>query len=267
MSDFLELLASQISGRQAAIRPRLPARFDPVSGFGGGPQLPVEVGAESESWPADSSARRTLQPSPGVPEPSPPGEPMATSVASRTHASPLPPRTDDSKRPPFGEPSAVTADAVSRATPRDSQHDPPTAGPGRELAIERDIASAANPVERMPNAPVTSAAPIVTQRAVAYKMVTETAPVPVARDGVPRTPAVPNRPPEVSISTERPAGETASAKDAPASELVTPTVVVTIGRVEVRAVPPAAPSQPMSSRPQAPRMTLDDYLKRMGGRP
>lgn len=267
MSDFLELLASQISGVQAAIQPRLPARFDPVSGFGGGPQLPVEVVAESESGPADPSARRTLPPPASVPEPSPSGESMAKSVASRTLASPLPPRTDDAKPPPFGEPSAVTAHAVSRATPRDSQYDPPTAGPGRELAIERDIASAANPVERTPYAPVTSAAPTVTHRAVAYKMVTESAPVPVARDGALRTPAVPNRPPEVSTSIERPAGETASATAAPASEPVTPTVVVTIGRVDVRAVPPAAPSQPMSSRPQPPRMTLDDYLKRMGGRP
>ena len=48
-----------------------------------------------------------------------------------------------------------------------------------------------------------------------------------------------------------------------------PTVRVTIGRVEVRAVQPHAPPQPQStSNPRGPRFTLDDYSKeRNGGGP
>jgi hypothetical protein len=45
-----------------------------------------------------------------------------------------------------------------------------------------------------------------------------------------------------------------------------PTVRVTIGRVEVRAVHPPAPSQTRPpSAPRSPRLTLDDYLRERGG--
>ena len=43
-----------------------------------------------------------------------------------------------------------------------------------------------------------------------------------------------------------------------------PTVRVTIGRVEVRAIQPS-PEPPTPSAPRGPRLTLDDYLRERGG--
>jgi hypothetical protein len=50
-------------------------------------------------------------------------------------------------------------------------------------------------------------------------------------------------------------------------EPVPPVVRVTIGRVEVRAQFPVAPSAPATGRPRASTLSLEDYLKqRIGGR-
>lgn len=52
-----------------------------------------------------------------------------------------------------------------------------------------------------------------------------------------------------------------AVKDAPP---VTPTVQVTIGRIEVRATTPAS-TRTHGARPAAPRLSLDDYLRSRGG--
>ncbi|HEX8336383.1 MAG TPA: hypothetical protein VF621_06610 [Pyrinomonadaceae bacterium] len=45
-----------------------------------------------------------------------------------------------------------------------------------------------------------------------------------------------------------------------------PTIEVTIGRIEVRAVtPPAAPPPAPRERHEPPKMSLDDYLRAQGG--
>jgi len=44
-----------------------------------------------------------------------------------------------------------------------------------------------------------------------------------------------------------------------------PTVRVTIGRIEVRAVMAPAPLPPKRSLPATPRLSLEDYLKRRNG--
>ena len=47
-----------------------------------------------------------------------------------------------------------------------------------------------------------------------------------------------------------------------------PTINVTIGRIEVRAVHQPAPARPPVAEPRAPLLSLDDYLKqREGERP
>jgi len=62
------------------------------------------------------------------------------------------------------------------------------------------------------------------------------------------------------------------AAPTPQSPAAAPTIKVTIGRIEVRAVPaastalpPAPPAQPKSARP-GPKLSLDDYLKQYNGR-
>ncbi len=51
----------------------------------------------------------------------------------------------------------------------------------------------------------------------------------------------------------------------PDSETAAPIVRVTIGRVEVRAQFPSAPSVPVARRPRPPALSLEDYLKQRSG--
>ncbi|HEX8556919.1 MAG TPA: hypothetical protein VF668_02395 [Pyrinomonadaceae bacterium] len=63
----------------------------------------------------------------------------------------------------------------------------------------------------------------------------------------------------------------AAARDAQEAQAATapPTIEVTIGRIEVRAVTPPAPAPPPArARREPPRMSLDEYLRgHDGGRP
>jgi hypothetical protein len=89
-------------------------------------------------------------------------------------------------------------------------------------------------------------------------------------------PVAPSRE-QTSPSSVQPAAMEPSRSQAPWAEQVegrrpvqlapsAPTVRVTIGRVEVRAVQPPTPSQPRPpSALRSPRLTLDDYLRERGG--
>ena len=75
----------------------------------------------------------------------------------------------------------------------------------------------------------------------------------------PARPAEPVRAVAAPVLAARPPRPQVSARDAPA-----PTVRVTIGRVDVRAVTPEQPPEPQRKPRRAPRMSLDDYLSRPG---
>ncbi|HEY4588516.1 MAG TPA: hypothetical protein VII86_04790, partial [Thermoanaerobaculia bacterium] len=84
----------------------------------------------------------------------------------------------------------------------------------------------------------------------------ENRPEPAHRPLVPRA-ALRQEPPLPGVTPPSPRAEAGPAA-APASE---PTIRVTIGRIEVRAAAPAPPPAP-APRPAAPRLTLEDYLRR-----
>jgi hypothetical protein len=81
------------------------------------------------------------------------------------------------------------------------------------------------------------------------------------RPGVRTEPARPGslRAEAPPVLAARPPRPQVPAKDAPAS-----TVRVTIGRVDVRAVTPEQPPEQRRKPTRAPRMSLDDYLSRLG---
>ena len=58
------------------------------------------------------------------------------------------------------------------------------------------------------------------------------------------------------------AGNSAAADGLPAA----PTIEITIGRVEVRAVQPPAPApRPKTTSPHAPALSLEEYLRNQNG--
>jgi hypothetical protein len=63
----------------------------------------------------------------------------------------------------------------------------------------------------------------------------------------------------------RPGVPLAINQRAPESPAPPPTVQVTIGRIEVRAILPPAPAPQPSARPATPRLSLTDYLKQHAG--
>ncbi|MFL6257089.1 MAG: hypothetical protein ACJ74T_18940, partial [Pyrinomonadaceae bacterium] len=62
-------------------------------------------------------------------------------------------------------------------------------------------------------------------------------------------------------------GIQATARESATQDATTPPIIeVTIGRIEVRAVPPPAPPPPPQRARQAPpKMSLDDYLRAQSG--
>lgn len=67
-----------------------------------------------------------------------------------------------------------------------------------------------------------------------------------------------------ALTTRRRSAPEQARVEAPAAAEATPVINVTIGRVEVRAVPPAPPPQRTEARGPRP-MSLEEYLKQRGG--
>jgi hypothetical protein len=269
MSDFIEVLAAQASGGPAAVLPRLPARFDPSA------LVPtefreqvVEVVTESaqpepqDAAPPSASAARTAPtlaplepPSPRAQRPEP--IPTRTQPVPAERGEPsVPPvvieRTETVESAPVVVP-ATPAPAVVPATV------PPVASDNAPPASARPAVFAPAPiVTRSVSADVApSKTEEATQNQAVVSQLPAVVPISVART-VPR--AEGHRPPDDRADSPR-----ADAVLATHTEPTAPTISVTIGRVEVRAVLPApAPPVPPPA-PRAPRMTLDDYLKRTGG--
>jgi len=55
-----------------------------------------------------------------------------------------------------------------------------------------------------------------------------------------------------------------AAAEQPAAQKAAPTIRVTIGRIEVRAVVPAPPTPRPAAEPRMPALPLDQYLKQRG---
>jgi hypothetical protein len=70
--------------------------------------------------------------------------------------------------------------------------------------------------------------------------------------------------PAIEVVSRRSRSAAWESIDAPQLASPAPTIHVTIGRIEVRATPPPVSAQ-SKSRPAAPVMSLDDYLRQRGG--
>lgn len=279
MSSFLTNLAVRsMASATAAVRPRLRSRFEIAPGI---------VPAESSTPSVAVQANRLPKDPPDAPPNRPDRSGPATAAnpihhadqplpATRAHASaPVEPSHDDSFRPPdfSADRPGASADrpGTSAERPGSSTASPDpalTAQPPRRIgsgqagepvrAGQRAIATPEPTLPRSDPAADASTAP-VRPRSVDHRE-----PDP-PDSGPPRvgTGSSPQRASRlIPVAAHRP------PPPAPEPAAATPAVVVTIGRVEVRAVvdrPPAPTARPAPVKP--PVQSLDDYLGERSRRP
>jgi hypothetical protein len=226
----------------AAIRPRLPARFETDAGDapppdeGVSPSGPIPQRAQDTS-PRTSDLRATRRSTPAGPAPAVEQPPIVAPLHRPPHPGDVAPAYREAPSPPFSPdptPVAATRPAIAAAL----ETLPGRPGP----------ATAAPVVVGAPQPPL----PAPSRAA---------APTPPALLQPLREPP-PFRPPPVGSPPDLPPGDPPRVQPEPQ-----PDIVIHIGRIDVAApsVPPAPSQRPA---PAAPRHTdLGDYLRGRGSRP
>jgi hypothetical protein len=257
--DFLSGLLDRAQGRAPVVERRRPALFEPPRPASG-----------------DSLVEASLEAAPAY------SEPHATAYARDLTAPPPAPRppvpTGTTLSAPPVQPAPLVEPVPARQPAIPAHPAPPAHQPRpqeslitrtiHETTVAREPAQPAVQVRiaQPPPAPVPPVAPV---------RATATAPVPgqpsPRPDSPAPAPAIQPRPPAPRVATQNPARPPAPSQIARASiqrpGSPEPTIHVTIGRIEVRAMPPAVPAS-RSPRPNGPKLTLDSYLRaRNGGRP
>jgi hypothetical protein len=299
MTDFLTRLAARSLGLVSVVEPLQPPMFAPESPLvAGGPQATVveEVGLESVEPGPSPRFRPVLAvrkgDEEGVPDKARTIAPPRISLVAPATTLPgeTPPRPVDMQPEVFrrelpgaAEPPAVLSPAIN---PRTSQ---PSSAPvqeeERQPAPSTVMTPAAQPhatdqpqgydhrgshVAPIPEIPTdvltpeqgsTQGTPDTTPRAAGRRVAIERVLTPAV--GVVLTPSVGVVPTSSAASVEFPADQRQAALGpVPAA----PTIRVSIGRIEVRAimppVPPVRPAPPARPRPQ---LSLEDYLRQHRG--
>lgn len=278
MSDYLERLVARSFDPSDAIRPRALGLFEAASP-GSAPTEPVpgeeeSVGAarppaavrppRTEASPRDVAVTRV--PVPAMPV-SPPVTPSRAAAVNENAAVPPVPATVVSPEPRQDRPHDTASAQPSMTPPPKRERSQPTAPP-LPLPLQRTIVQ---PVQR----------DVIIERLAAAERGTEQprrerqpAPVAAAEPSAPGSrvshvpppqPAPRSRPIRPQV-TARQAPDIRSRRDShsPAEPAAAPSIHVTIGRVEVRAVQPAAARRrPAAAGPAV--MSLDEYLKQRAG--
>lgn len=235
MNDFVDRLLGRPGA--AAIRPVVPTLFEPAAPLRTPPVLPMgtfsESGAPGE--PAVPSVPRAVSPTPGpvavpVSEPAPfVHESRETHERYETHEVRVEPAA------PRRLPGRLSRETVREIPQERDDVVTPPAPISLTTSTVAAVPVAVAPAAAVPAAPLAPTSELV--RAF-----------PVARSRPGETPTLPARPPTARRQTE-PAG---------------PDVHISIGRVEIKAVPGPAPA-PRPERPRRPVLGLDEYLKERGG--
>lgn len=268
MADFLTRLAMRIGEPEGFVRPRLPSLFEPSHLD---PVLPAGVETAVSDARADAADI-------GFGDAPDQSTPVETPDALDARAADVPPKPGpprDRTRPRSARPpeAGVEAEAPPQeeATARASQHDGRPTRPAlprepRAETVETVPPAARRTVVVPPAVDVSVASPL---RAISSRRESVADPIAPQRQNpeaehrralptAPQQPSPAQQPdmlrPRVAIHDRPPPF---SIKHAPAAE---PTIHVTIGRVEVRAVTPAAPSG-RKARDASPVMSLDEYLR------
>ena len=277
MSDYFAILASRIAGAPEALRPVLPSRFEPVEttfgkageGDEGDPRLvvlEVERDAPLPATPLRSQARDeqfereapapaqqrapAVHPPPASPPPQPPGRrlPEPAIAASESH--------EQSSGP--SEP--VNAQQLSPVIAPAPPPGPPTLNLTPPSPAEPEPESGRRSFSRPTLLPHEPEKPPPLQRVARLRdprAEDESSPT---RDRRPNPAALPidQAPPRPEPPPNR--------GDLPHAAAALPPIQITIGRIEVEAMLPSAPTAaPAVRRAEVPRLSLDEYLARRNG--
>jgi hypothetical protein len=265
MADFLTRLARRAIGTEPTVRPVLAPLFAP------GPDLPA-VGAddsliaiEEQDHDAPAHVPSSRRPVRGAAPPSGPiGEPASTLPVPHPPLSALAmPTAAPSEPSASGSPQSASRAAVPPPSPL-SGDQPAAAPPAGQPTVEVPPLAAAPP-ERAEVIASRAAAASVDRPAVA-----ESLPRPVEPTGLLTSVSIANkgrseesaaRPVESAMAATPPPAEAAP----PPPPTVPPTIRVSIGRIDVRAVqaPVSAPRRTVPTAPAAP--SLEEYLRARGG--
>lgn len=244
MSDYLKNLAARTLDPSTVVQPRLASRFEPPPGepglvtdfeveteFEASPaEPPVEARAETPHAPVTTRAESA----PRVPaEHSPPPVFERRPEVSPHEQSPAP----ASERAPDPAPSQTF---VNRETPR-------------QTAANVEVLKSAAREETAESVPAAVRAAARPSPEAAEPQTTRSGPRVVEPRLLPA--------PKVSEAPQ----SRASFTPEPAHEDAAPTIRVTIGRVDVRAVAAGSKETKRAPAPPRPALTLEDYLRRRGG--
>ena len=274
MSDYLTNLAARALAPVPTIVPRQGSLFEPVAARSG----PSAVGRPADDWeegrgessevePHPSAARSRLFPA----RPRPAAEsPVEASAPSPVTGIPQPSTWPDHSRevsalvspvarvtknesiaaaPPAESPTAPAPTPAPRLWPVATDRPPPGHEPAESPREEPPLKEPRHGLRRK-----VEASNVAEDRGETARQ----SPRPVAPAREPFAPTV------IASSPQRPEPATAAPSHQAAGP---PTIRITIGRVEVRAVAPAAAAVAVPRAASRPRLSLEDYLKeRSGGR-
>jgi hypothetical protein len=248
MSDFLSRLLDRASSRVSSLERRPLSRFEPMAeafGLAGG--VPAALGEQEQT--AQESAATAAVPQfdrePQGRELSPVFAPERAPAFAAEPAAPATPR-------PAMVP-AVPTPAVPSVRIETQRAEPPPGGPVEPRITTREVSREMHStvvVEKTAHSAASAPhEPVQPTRAAAAG---------IAPRSQPRSPQAPAVVPRTSRQTAR------ATRDHAPPAAPEPVIEVTIGRIEVRAVPASAPTR--ATRPSEPKLNLEDYLKsRHGG--
>ena len=295
--DFIQRLVSRALDEDSAIEPRLPSLFEPASASWvdtDWQDMSAQVADEAAEGDAGDNRLETgrhrgeVAPVPtggddNLPQTTSPRDVALTAAAPAPELRPIAPGDVDGEAHPSATvtpPHQLVAAARARAAPnvrsmqaksakRPAPNLPDVPIRGLRPLVGEERAVARRPSTADPDQPV--AAPSLTARRSSFADMDDPAnfPVSTGRGGargalVPSSTAAAQR---IAVALPgvpyRPGRNEALIEHA--DDSAAPTVNVTIGRVEVRALPAATTVKPRNERRGPQPMTLDDYLKQRRG--
>lgn len=295
MSDYLGNLAAKVLHQTESVQPRLASHFEPLPGTGGA--MPGEVfgleaaredpfAEETVATPTGmlgrSSHRAHVAFSPGdgqqmtrdtgaaASRQTPqtvvqPRSPAVAAQANEQETQPVRRAPSPAFEPPQSLPAAMpdappeTTPYVARGAWHPSRMEPPEfSWIDDETGVTRPLGDREPSAQPTPNhdRQVHVDEPVVTRQGATPRPITTSAPIPLTPAPVVAQPQITSfREPPGPVSIEH-----AMAADAG------PTIRVSIGRVEVRAIMPPAPSAPRTKpERRGPTLSLDEYLQQRHG--
>ena len=241
MSDYLNNLVAKSLNRAEVVEPRLASRFEPPRSMGnflaGGSQTDLE-NTRDERFIGETPSEK----------------PLAIQTPGKNSADARPPRSS------LAQPASAPAPTPDGSTDQQTgRHSSPLVGsqsdtPPKSAAVQEKRLPPVQDRRRVDNEPAAMpAAPAPRHFVRTESLLAPEAQLLKPASAIPQDRAAPLS--SAAPSPAEPAGTQESA----------PTIKITIGRVDVRAITPAQPTPRRAPATRGPALSLDDYLKQRSG--